>query len=235
MARKRIIDPDFWLDDTLANLSLPARMFYIGTWNFSDDYGVIENNPVKLKAQIFPYDDIKIEPLVKELVTTHRLLPFQAEDKQWFYIKNFLKWQKVEKPSQKRNPVYTVGEDSPTTPQPVGSEVKLREVKLREVNLSPTAKDEVNLFFNIFHNSINPNINFAHKGNRDAAQWLINKYGFEKACAAARFACQAQTDKYAPTITTPYQLKEKMSALVKYQISKSQPNRPSQIINLNNL
>ncbi len=155
MPRQRIINPEFWVDDTLSQLSLNARLFYIGIWNFSDDYGVIENNSSKLKAQIFPYDSIRVQPLIDELVTAHRLIPFQSENKEWFYVKNFLKWQKVEKPSKWRNPPF-LGESSPTPPRPVVSQVKRSEEKRREEKLSeerevvstPTPAEEAKEFFN---------------------------------------------------------------------------------------
>lgn len=139
MPRQRAINPEFWVDDTLSNISLNARLFYIGTWNFSDDYGVIEFSLPKLKVQIFPYDDVKIQPLVEELVIAHRLIEFEAENKKWLYIKNFLKWQKVEKPSKKRNPVYLLPDSSPTIPLPVVSEVKRSKVKREGVETSSTS------------------------------------------------------------------------------------------------
>lgn len=136
MPRKRIIDPDFWLDEELTECSKETRLFYIGTWNFSDDYGVVEYAPKRLKAQIFPYDEIDVQPLIQKLIEIGKYIVFEAEGKQWLYIKNFLKWQKVEKPSQKRNPPYRVGEESASTTQPVVSEVKRREVKRSKEDMS---------------------------------------------------------------------------------------------------
>jgi len=74
--------------------------------------------------------------------------------------------------------------------------------------------------FKFFYENINPNINFANKTDRQAADWLIGKYGFEKTLSAAKYAASVQKDKYAPTITTPYQLKEKMAALIKFKGAK---------------
>jgi len=79
---------------------------------------------------------------------------------------------------------------------------------------------QVQELFNFFYKNINPNINFANKTDRQAAEWLINKYSYEKVLAATRYALSVQSQKYAPTITTPYQLKEKMAALIKFKESK---------------
>lgn len=138
MPRKRVIDPEFWLDEQIALCSYEARLFYIGTWNFSDDYGVIEDSISKLKAQIFPYDPIDVTPLRAKLVEIGKLVEFKAEGKNWLYLKNFKKWQKVDKPSDKRNPSppssVVVGEESESGNGVVLSEVKLSKEKLREVN-----------------------------------------------------------------------------------------------------
>jgi hypothetical protein len=68
MARKRMIDPEFWSDEEIGNWSFPARLFYIGLWNFADDSGRFKAHNDLLKAQIFPYDKrLDIDKLKKEL------------------------------------------------------------------------------------------------------------------------------------------------------------------------
>jgi hypothetical protein len=42
MAKIRGIKPEFWTDDSLVELSVAARLFFIGLWTFSDDNGVFE-------------------------------------------------------------------------------------------------------------------------------------------------------------------------------------------------
>ncbi len=77
-------------------------------------------------------------------------------------------------------------------------------------------KDEVNKIFDVFFDSINPNINYANITNRKAVKFMIKKFGLEKVINTAKYAISVQGKKFAPTITTPYQLKEKMSALIIY-------------------
>ena len=79
--------------------------------------------------------------------------------------------------------------------------------------------DQTNEIFKIFY-QINPNINFGNKTERAAAEWLIKRYGLEKTISAAEYAISVQNDKFAPTIMTPYQLKDKMAALAKHKGSK---------------
>ena len=80
-------------------------------------------------------------------------------------------------------------------------------------------QDQVNEVFKIFY-KINPNINYGNKTERTAADWLIKRYGLEKTISAAEYAISVQGDKFAPTIMTPYQLKDKMAALAKHKGSK---------------
>lgn len=79
--------------------------------------------------------------------------------------------------------------------------------------------------FKAFYQTINPNINFGNKTQRQAAAWLISKYGLEKTLAAAKYAIEVQNKQYAPTITNPYQLKEKMAALAKFKTSQEELGR----------
>ena len=157
MARKRMIDPEFWVDDDMSLCDMPTRLFYIGTWNFSDDYGVVENSPAKLKVQIFPYDTIEVTPLIDQLVQLKKLIPFEMDGKNWLFIRNFLKWQRVDKPSTKRNPappVDIIG-DSSATPligvraQVKRSKVKLSKVKLSKVNTVSQAKPRMKILTSV--------------------------------------------------------------------------------------
>lgn len=84
-------------------------------------------------------------------------------------------------------------------------------------NNYPPEADEVNQLFKIFYETINPNINYSHKGNRESAKWLIDKYGLEKTSNAAKYAISVQGKPYSPVITTPAQLKNKMSELIIFQ------------------
>lgn len=84
-----------------------------------------------------------------------------------------------------------------------------------------------NQIFDIFYKTINPNINYAHKGNRNDAKWLIDRYGLEKVSNAAKYAISVQGKPYAPTINTPSQLKVKMADLMAYK-NKQENNQANQ-------
>lgn len=75
-----------------------------------------------------------------------------------------------------------------------------------------SVSNEVNKIFDIFYR-INPGINFGNTTQRKAVSWLIGKFGFDKALKYAEAALAVQGRQYAPVITTPHQLKEKLGDL----------------------
>lgn len=74
----------------------------------------------------------------------------------------------------------------------------------------------VNVVIEIFQR-INPTINYANKTTRNATKWMIEKWGLDKVIQVAEYAISIYGRPYAPTITTPYQLKEKLAALKAYK------------------
>lgn len=121
MARNRMIKVQFWEDETIAELSMPCRLFFISLWNFADDRGFVEYRPKWIKVKCFPYDDIEIEPLLDELKQKHRIHVKNGVIK----IVKFLKHQKIEKPSRSElEPVFNQDtqsqDDSGTVPGVVG-------------------------------------------------------------------------------------------------------------------
>ncbi|MBW1953829.1 MAG: hypothetical protein JRI66_12250, partial [Deltaproteobacteria bacterium] len=77
---------------------IPARLFFIGLWNFADDNGVLEYKPRQLKARIFPADNIDIEPLVQELENQELIKAYSIKERIYIIIVNFLKHQKIDRP-----------------------------------------------------------------------------------------------------------------------------------------
>lgn len=70
--------------------------------------------------------------------------------------------------------------------------------------------------FKIFYDTINPTINWGNRTYRKSAESLIQHFGLEKTIKIAEYAVKIQGQRYAPTITNPYQLKEKLSELMIY-------------------
>ena len=137
MARRRMIDPEFFLDIEMSQVSREARLMFIGTWGLADDnYATLPDEHQWIKAQIFPYEEIDAEKVLNELVKAGKLIRFETEEdgKKWLYIKNFHKYQKVDHPSAPKYARYPQGvlTESSTSPR---AQVKLSKVKLSKDNI----------------------------------------------------------------------------------------------------
>lgn len=109
MPRGRIIKPEFWSDQKMARLTLGARLTYIASWNFSDDFGVVSADPGFLRRHIYSYenlDEVTFIGWLQEIEAIKRFLPFLAAGDRYYYLPMFLRHQRVDHPSVKnRNPV----------------------------------------------------------------------------------------------------------------------------------
>lgn len=89
---------------------------------------------------------------------------------------------------------------------------------------------EVNEILSAFQMKLNPTINYGNKTQRAAVSDLLKLMGREKLIKTIEYAASVSSDQYAPTITTPYQLKEKMAQLVAYY--QKQNNKKPNIISI---
>lgn len=93
-------------------------------------------------------------------------------------------------------------------------------IKIHKLKIHATSKDvasDIVQIFEIFQNTINPTINYGNKTQRKATQILIEKFGVEKVTNMAKFAVKIASQPFAPVITNPYQLKEKIGQLVAFK------------------
>ena len=99
MARKRMIDPKFWADDEIIELTHMQRLLFIGIWNFADDSGIIKNAPKSIKASIFPADNIKFTELVSSIneLVSRGLLECNDDDT-LLRVANWSEYQKINRP-----------------------------------------------------------------------------------------------------------------------------------------
>jgi len=67
MPRIRYLKPDFFKDEDLALWPFETRLCFEGLWILADKEGRLEDRPLRLKVEIFPYDDVKIENCLKQL------------------------------------------------------------------------------------------------------------------------------------------------------------------------
>lgn len=110
-----------------------------------------------------------------------------------------------------------------------------KETPEKETNPATTSVAEkkpnsINEILEMFQMKINPTINYGNKMQRDAVQKLLTLLGREKLIRTIEYVVAIQSEEFAPTITTPYQLKEKLAALTAYYQKKT--NKPSNVVSV---
>lgn len=159
MPRQRMVKPEFFDSDSLAECSHSARLAFIGLWVMGDDKGNVKLSIKKLRRQIFPLDDMsdaEFEGLLAELERVGCIKAYSVDGEEYVTTVNFLVYQTVKNPSktnipeppsglakQRRttrfqgvSPTPTLGEDqSCPSPTPALTHDRLpnKEVKKEEV------------------------------------------------------------------------------------------------------
>lgn len=133
MARIRTIKPQHVADKELPKISLQAHLFWILSWCFSDDEGVMENDPLLLKSQIFPRrTDIRteqIEQWIDQLVKARFVIPFTHNGEGYLLHRTFHIHQRIDRPQPSKIPCElletlrrTFDEHSTNDPACIGEE-----------------------------------------------------------------------------------------------------------------
>ncbi len=138
MARIRTVKPEFWTSEQIMELSRDSRLLFIGMWNFCDDGGNHPASYKRLKAEVFPADDITAEDirlLVDEWVSNDLVTVYEVNEKSYWHV-NGWHHQKIDKPRhvhpkpeegtnqklQKPQKSYDSCENSDSIPRPVVEE-----------------------------------------------------------------------------------------------------------------
>lgn len=80
--RIRALKPGFYTNEQLCELSPWHRLCYAGLWLCADKEGRMEDRPKRLKATIFPYDDLDMNSLLWDLVKAGFIVRYSAENRQ---------------------------------------------------------------------------------------------------------------------------------------------------------
>ena len=171
-----MIKPEFWDDEKLSKISRDARLIFIGLWNHSDDYGVVKGNAVWLKNHILPYEDSlsiqKFSGWLSELEKGGWIIKFDADGESYYFIRNFLRHQSINRPSKQRNPTppdniheYSVSVHGGLTDE---TETETEVKQKQKQNVCPTL-DEVKAYFS--ENGIDPAIGKEAFDYYEAGNW----------------------------------------------------------------
>ena len=98
MARSRNIKPGFFKNEVLGEMPPLYRLLFIGLWTHADREGRFECRPRKIKAEVFPYDDVNIEDGLAALEESGFLVIYAVDGLQYVQIQN---WGKHQNPHHK--------------------------------------------------------------------------------------------------------------------------------------
>lgn len=152
MARIRTIKPEFWTSEQILNLSIPARLLFIGLWNFCDDGGNHVASERTLKAEVFPSDDMdstNVRRMIDELSRQGLIVEYEVLGKSYWHVTGW-QHQKIDKPNPKL-PVFndstiirrTFDDHSPQEGK--GREGKVKEREGKEIIVGATRKNEIDV------------------------------------------------------------------------------------------
>jgi hypothetical protein len=82
------------MNEELAELPCEARLLFIGLWTIADRDGRLEDRPRKIKAAVFPYENLDVDTLLDLLAGKKFLKRYRIKGLACIEIDNFLKHQK---------------------------------------------------------------------------------------------------------------------------------------------
>ncbi len=96
MPKIRGVKPDYWTDEAIVELSIPARLLFIGLWNYACDNGHVQDKSKQIKMRVLPTDEVNCAELLREIeaqkliqrldgwITIPNLTHHQKPHKRWF-------------------------------------------------------------------------------------------------------------------------------------------------------
>jgi hypothetical protein len=89
MARTRSIKPSFFKNEFLAECEPMARLLFIGLWTLADSQGRMEFRPMRIRAELFPYENCDILGLLKQLSDKGFVRAYESGDMKVLEIPTF--------------------------------------------------------------------------------------------------------------------------------------------------
>jgi hypothetical protein len=89
LGRVRSIKPELWFDFELAKLPIEARFAFIGLLCHADREGRFEDNPLRLKALVYPYDKVDMDKILAHLSKKPFIIRYSVDSKSYIQI---VKW-----------------------------------------------------------------------------------------------------------------------------------------------
>lgn len=94
MARARLLKPGFFTNEHLAELPYEGRLLFAGLWTLADREGRLEDRAKRIKAAVFPFDEIDVSGLLIALEQRGFIERYDVDAMALIQIAKFLDHQK---------------------------------------------------------------------------------------------------------------------------------------------
>tara|TARA_R110002012_G_scaffold306943_2_gene512112 strand:+ start:95 stop:868 length:774 start_codon:yes stop_codon:yes gene_type:complete len=93
-----MINPEFFLHESLGKASPHARLLFISLWTQADREGRLRWLPLRIHGEAFPHEPrVSVDKLAAELVEADVLILYRIKDRTFAQIPGFPKWQRPHK------------------------------------------------------------------------------------------------------------------------------------------
>lgn len=89
MARSRVLKPGFFKNEDLAALPFETRLCFAGLWTLADRAGRLEDRPLRIKAELFPYDSVDTNAMLNALHRSGFIIRYQTDTGRFISIPKF--------------------------------------------------------------------------------------------------------------------------------------------------
>ena len=94
MARARNIKPAFFTNELLGTEDPMVSLTFIGLWCLADKVGILEDRPLRIKAELFPYrDSLDINGYLTVLARLGFIVRYENDGRRFIQVCNFRKHQ----------------------------------------------------------------------------------------------------------------------------------------------
>ena len=94
MARARNIKPAFFTNELLGVADPMICLTFAGLWCLADKFGVLEDRPLRVKAELFPYrDSLDVNGYLTELARLGFIVRYENDGRRFIQVLNFKKHQ----------------------------------------------------------------------------------------------------------------------------------------------
>lgn len=109
MGRIRTIKPEFPHSESMGRVSREARLLFVLLWTLADDSGRLRGTSRMLASLLYPYDEDagkRIDGWIADLERERCIVRYVVEDTSYVQVCNWLKHQKIDKPSPSKIPPF---------------------------------------------------------------------------------------------------------------------------------